>query len=132
MCSIQNLICGVYVLVSLVTFARRWPGFKFKRFLVLTAPAKPTTTIRIDGGWRAAAAVRLGRGKGLCSNAPSLIGDLDGTAATASTNDGQSLLVGEYYYCGGVGGWCGRVHARRAWEVRFFTGFLGYFAVIPM
>ena len=113
-------------------FASCWPGFEFTRFLVLTAPAKPTTTVQIDGGWWAAAAVRSGRGGGLCSNAPSLIGDLDGTAATANTNDGRSLLFGEYYYCGGVGGWCGRVFERRAWEVRFFTGFLVYFAVIPM
>ncbi len=130
MCLIQILISGVYVLALLVTFARRWPGFEVKRFLVLTAPAKPTTTIRIDGGWRAAAAVRSGGGR--CSDAPSLIGDLDGMAATANTNDGRSLLFGEYYYCGGVGGWCGRVFERRAWEVRFFTGFFVCFAVIPM
>ncbi len=132
MCSIQNLIGVVYVLVPLVSFACRWPGFESKGFLVLTVPAKPTTTIRIDGGWWAAAAVRSGRGGGLCSNAPSLISDLDGTAATASTNDGRSLLFGEYYYCGGVGGRCGRVLEQRAWEVRFFTGFLVCFAVIPM
>ena len=120
------------MLASLVTFARRWPGFKFNRFLVLTAPAKPTATIRIDGGWRAAAAVRSGRGGGRCSDASSLIGDLDGTAAAANTDDGRSVVFGEYYYCGGVGGWCGRVCERRAWEVRFFTGFLVYFAAIPM
>ncbi len=58
------------MLASLVSCARRWPGFEFKRFLVLTAPAKPTTTIQIDGGWRAAVAVRSGRGGGRCSNAP--------------------------------------------------------------
>ncbi len=98
------LIGGVYVLAPLVLFACCWPGFEFKRFLVVTAPVKPTTTIRIYGGWWAAAAVRSGRGGGLCGNAPSLIGDLDGTAATAYTNDGRSLLVGEYYYRGGVGG----------------------------
>ena len=74
---------------------RRWflllvvgRGLNLKKFLVLTALAKATTTIRIDGGWWAAAAVRVGRGGGLCSNAPSLIGDLDGTAATAYANNG--------------------------------------------
>ena len=123
MCSIQILIGGVYVLAPLVSIACRWPGFEFKRFLVLTAPAMPTTTIQIGGGWWAAAAVRLGRGGGLCNNAPSLIGDLNGTAATAYTNDGRSLLFGEYYYCGGVGGWCRRVLEQRAWDVRFLPGF---------
>ena len=132
MCSIQILIGVVYVLAPLVSFASRWPGFELKRCLVLTAPAKPTTTIRIDGGWWVAATVRSGRGGGLCSNAPSLIGDLNGTAAMAYANDGRSLLFGEYYYCGGVGGRCGRVLERRAWEARFFTGFLVCFAVIPM
>ncbi len=90
---------------------------------MLTAPAKPTTTLRIDGGWWAAAAVRSGRGGGLCSDAPSLIGDLDGTAATAYATDGRSLLLGEYYYCGGVGGRSGRVLEQRAWEVRFLPVF---------
>ena len=99
---------------------------------MLTAPAKAKTTIQIGGGWWAAAAVRLGRGGGLCINAPSLIGDLDGTAATAYANNGQSSLLGEYYYCGDVGGRSGRVLERQAWEVCFFTGFLVCFVVIPM
>ncbi len=94
---------------------------------MLTAPAKPTTTIRTDGGWWAAAAVRSGRGGGRCSNAPSLIGDLDGTAAAAYATDGRSSLLGGYYYCGGVGGRSGRVLEQGAWEVRFFTGFFGLF-----
>jgi hypothetical protein len=99
------------------------------RFL---APAKPTTTIRTDGGWWAAAAVGSGRGGGRCSNAPSLIGDLDGTAAAAYATDGRSSLLGGYYYCGGVRGRGGRVLEQRAWEVRFLPGFLVCFAVIPM
>ena len=107
-------------------------GVEFKNFLVLTAPAKATTTIRIVGGWWTAAAVGLGRGGGLYSNAPSLIGDLDGTAATAYATDGRSLLLGGYYYCGGVRGRGGRVLEQRAWEVRFLPGFLVCFAVIPM
>ena len=102
------------------------------KFLVLTAPAKATTTIRIAGGWWVAAVVRVGRGGGLCSNAPSLIGDLDGTAATANTNDGRSVLFGEYYYCGGVRGRGGEVLELRAWEGCFLPGFLVCFAVIPM
>ncbi len=61
---------------------------------MLTVPAKPMTTLQIGGGWWAAAAVRSGRGGGLCSNTPSLIGDLDEPAATAYATDGRSLLLG--------------------------------------
>ena len=99
---------------------------------MLTAPAKAMTTIQIGGCWWAAAAVRVGRGGGLCSNAPSLIGDLDGTAATAYANNGRSSLLEEYYYCGGVGGWSGRVLEQQAWEVRFLPVFWVCFVVIPM
>ena len=99
---------------------------------MLTAPAKATTTFRIGGGWWAAAAVRVDRGGGLCSNAPSLIGDLNGTTATAYANNGLSLLLGEYYYCGGVGGRSGRVLERQAWEVRFLLVFWVCFVVIPL
>ena len=59
-----------------------------------TVPVKATTTIRIDGGWWAAAALRLGRRGCLCSNAPSLISDLEGTAATGYDNGSQSSLLG--------------------------------------
>ena len=99
------------------------------RFL---APAKPTTTIRTDGGWWAAAAVGSGRGGGRCSNAPSLIGDLDRTAAAAYATNGRSSLLGGYYYCGGVRGRGGEVLELRAWEGCFLPGFLVCFAVIPM
>ncbi len=71
--------------------------------------------------------MRVGRGGGLCSNAPSLVGDLDGTTATAYANNGRSLLLGGYYYCRGVGGSSGRVLEQRAWEVRCLPVFLGLF-----
>ena len=45
------------------------------------------------GGWWAAAAVRVGRGGCLCSNATSFSGDLDGMPAYAT--DGRSSLLGE-------------------------------------
>ena len=117
-----------------VCIASRWPGFEFKRFwfLVLTAPAKATTTIQIGDGWWAAAAMRVGRGGGLCSNAPSLVGDLDRTTATAYANNGRSSLLGGYYYCGGVGGPSGRVLERQAWEVCCLPVFWVCFVVIPM
>jgi hypothetical protein len=41
-------------------------------------------------------------------------------------------LLGEYYYCGGVGGRSGRVLEQRAWEVRFLPVFSVCFAVILM
>ena len=47
------------------------------------------------GSWWVAAVVRVGRGGCLCSNAPSLIGDLDGTATKAYATNGQSSLLEE-------------------------------------
>ncbi len=75
--------------------------------------------------------MRVGRGGCLCSDAPSLIGDLDGMVAKAYANDGRSSLLGELYYCGGVGGQSGSVLERQAWEIRFLTGFWVCFFVIP-
>ena len=103
----RGKVCSSVVIVS--WFVDALVGLN--RFL---ASAKPTTTIRTDGGWWPAAAVGSGRGGSRCSNAPSLIGDLYGTAAAAYATDGRSSLLGGYYYCGGVRGWGGRVLEQRA------------------
>ena len=124
-CLIQNLIGVVYVLLVVGR------GLNLKVSGVDSA-GKGKTTIRIGGGWWAAAAMRVGRGGGLCSNAPSLVGDLDGTTATAYANNGPSSLLGGYYYCGGVGGRAGGCLSGRLGKFVVYQFFWVCFVAIPM